>query len=122
MASSHKIISLCLCLILASCVFIVEGQGFSGMLGGGGGKHGSHGLELLLAAGLLGKILSRNKHHHHGHHHHGHHHEGRSASGPEYANAMPYAGFEAQQPMQFMAPYGLMPELGQEFAGLGGWQ
>ncbi|KAG8184945.1 hypothetical protein JTE90_011077 [Oedothorax gibbosus] len=65
---------LCLLVLPGLLVMPVTGQG-GGMLGGG--KKGHHGgIEALLVAGLLAKILRQPKHKHHcGHHHvhHGHH-------------------------------------------------
>lgn len=81
MASSHKFIALCFCLLVASSGIVVEaGQGMMGLFGGGGHHGGGHGaLEALLAAGLLALFL--NDHHHH-------HIHRRSAHYPlPYANA-----------------------------------
>lgn len=95
--------------MLASLGVLVDAGhgGGGGMLGGGGGKHGGggSGLEALLAAGILAKILRKKGHgHHHKHHehhehheHHGHGHEGRS----------PYGGM--MYPMPVAYGFGHMP-------------
>lgn len=84
MASSRKIITLCLCLMLVSFGVVVEaGQGMMGLFGGGGGKHGGGNemLETLLAAGILAMLL---KNIGHGYSH------GRSSGGHGYGVGQGY--------------------------------
>lgn len=89
------------------------------VLAGNHGGRGGHGLELLLAAGILAKLL-RKKGHHHGHHHHGHHHHhgGRHSSGgihPHEAGAQtvevvhvapPLGGYSSHYPTSAQSSYG----------------
>ena len=82
------------------------------------GHHGrgGHGLELLLAAGILAKLLRKKGHHHHGHHHH-HHGHGRSSGGvhPHEAGAQtvevvhvapPFGGYSSHYPTTAQSSYG----------------
>lgn len=76
------------------------------VLAGGHHGRGNQGIELLLAAGILAKLLRKKGgggHHHH--HHHGHHH-GRSAAPPHYGSgtvevvhvAPPMGGYSSHYP------------------------
>lgn len=68
------------------------------------GHHGrgGHGLELLLAAGILAKLL-RKKGHHHGHHHH---HHGRHASGGAHHHHPHEAGAQTVEVVHVAPPLG----------------
>lgn len=100
MASSQKIVSLCLCLLLASFGVMVDAghHMMSGLFGGGHGGHG--GIETLLVAGLLASLLRNNHkqshhvphHEHHAHHEHHGHHGGYAAGRAAYVD--PYALYQ----------------------------
>ena len=63
MASSQKLIVLCLCVLLSMFGALVDaGQGMMGLFGGGkGGSHGA--IETLLVAGILASLLRKGKKH-----------------------------------------------------------
>ncbi|GFQ94425.1 hypothetical protein TNCT_272171 [Trichonephila clavata] len=72
MTTSKKLACFFLCVFVLPVLLCAGGHSMMGGMLGGGGKHGNNnqGLEALLAAGILAKMMTR-EHGRCGHHHHG---------------------------------------------------
>lgn len=91
------------------------------------GHHGrgGHGIELLLAAGILAKLLRKKGHHHHHHHgrhasggdHHHHHPQGAGTRTVEVVHvAPPMGGYSSHYPTTGPSSYGGSPAATTSFS------
>lgn len=62
MVASRRLVAFFLVLVLG---LLVPGPQMNAVEAGGHGHGGHHGLEALLAAGILAKLLGNHHHHHH---------------------------------------------------------